>query len=115
MKKIFTLIISLGALTSVFAQDHSRDAKDMTYSYAKTSVYSSSFSSREKDAQIEKINRDFDWKIASVQHDRRLSRREKERNISMLQRQKNDQIQDVMRRFSNSHSNDRYSHNTGRY
>lgn len=115
MKKLFALLISLGALSSVFAQDH---ARDINHNYPNSTVYNNSktYSSREKAAQIERINYDFARQIDFVQRDTRLSRREKKRQVSMLERQRDQQIHEVIARSSNGRYDDgRYAQNNRRY
>jgi len=96
MKKLFTLLVALGALTTVFAQDHSRDSRDWHGGYTNSSVYNHNFSQREKDAQIDRINHEFGRRIEFVEHNSRLRRREKRREIAMLERQRDQQIHEVM-------------------
>jgi hypothetical protein len=118
MKKLFALLISVGALSTTFAQDHLRDDRDRNHGYSSSSVYNNSnYSSRERDAQIERIKYEFARKIDFVRDDNRLRRRDKKREISMLENQRDQQIRETFARFSNSNAgyDDRYARNNGRY
>ena len=122
MKKILALAFSLGVLTTVFGQsdyhNNKRDAsRDM--GIGKTDnrdVYNNntfpndnySFSVRDRDAQIGRIQREFDYKILAVQRDRYLRNGSKRREIRMLEMEKSQQISQVMQRFSNQKT---YSYN----
>jgi hypothetical protein len=97
MKQIFTLLICVGAFTTSFAQyrsghDNGRYAYDQKNHFDR-----SHFESR--DLQIEKINREFDFKINTIQHDWRLRRHQKKVAIRDLERERARQIQIVNARF----------------
>lgn len=109
MKKIFTMIL-FAAGTISFASAQSHEEKNTAWndnkkvSYDKHSGFNKGneiayhknyFSSREKQAKLQMINREFDHKIASVKYDRRLSGREKAREIQWLQSQRMDAIRKV--------------------
>ena len=128
MKKILTLAFLMGTLTTVFAQNgHSKngrvDSRDVVYGNSNnpqvfnnkdqwpvTNGNSYSFSARERDAQIQQINREFDFRIISVKRDRYLRNGEKKRQIRILENERTQQIMMVDQRFSNQksyHYNDR--------
>jgi hypothetical protein len=118
MKKLFALLVSVGALSTTFAQDHSRDDRDRNHGYSNTGIYNNSnYSSRERDAQIERIKYEFARKIDFVRSDNRLRRRDRKREISMLESQRDQQIRETFVRFSNRNAryDDRYARNNGRY
>jgi hypothetical protein len=107
MKKLFALLLSLGTLSSVFAQRHNEPGWPTSNKSKET--YNSrdySYSIRERDAQVQKINRDFNLQIHAVRKDRRLRGYEKDRRISMLERQRDQQIKQVYDRFSNQRGRD---------
>ena len=133
MKKILALALSMGALTTVFAQNgYPKDSRDesrgIVYGKPNNQVYDNknyrndnySFSARERDAQIERINREFDFKIMAVKRNRYLRNAEKKREIRMLEKERTEQIWQLNQRFSNQkpqksyHYNDQNSRNDSR-
>ena len=55
---------------------------------------------KEKQEKIENINHEFDQKIAFVKHDRHLNKRQKERQIEVLQNQRKNEISKVEFQFA---------------
>ncbi len=120
MKKILAVVFSLGLLSTAFAQGgHQRD---MAYGKPTNPVYNDNkygrndgfFSAREKDAQIQRINREFDYKIMAIKRNRYMRNGEKNREIRQLERQRAAEIRDVNLRFSRQNSdwkNGRYDNN----
>lgn len=114
MKKTFLLLLSIGALTSVFAQgDRSYNEKDLAFDrnnhqpvYNNNPVYNDSHGAyvdyRKRDEEIAKVTWDYNRKMDAVQHDRHLRGREKGYEISRLQREKADAIRAINERFENS-------------
>ena len=78
MKKIFTFLFAVGMVSIASAQSRGFDnhRNDNGYAFNKTSF------------EVQKINREYDYKIAAVKVDRHLSRREKERQIRYLETQR---------------------------
>jgi len=129
MKKIFTMIL-FAAGTISFAAAQSYNKKDNAYNDNKkisndrddhiafdkdkgTGYNDSYFSLREKQAKLERIDREFDQKIDAVRFDRRLSRKEKSRQIQWLQMQKQDEIRKVEFEFAKSNrKNKSYGHDS---
>lgn len=128
MKKIFTILLALGTVGFASAQsshnnDFGRDSKgnsrDVILGQSGSSVYnknagaygSPSFNTRERDQQIARINREFDQKINAVKWDRHLRQGEKNRQIKMLERQRDQQIKDAQRRFDDAWKHDSHSNN----
>src|ERR1044071_123728 len=136
MKKIFTLLFSIGSLTSVLAQQGQRDPHNQSGKYEqpaypshdnkpvvsdKTKDYndydnrsenSYSFTGRERDFQIQKINREFDSRINAERNKRYLRPQEKRRQVEMLERERYQEIRNINDRFSNR-KNGRYDdHNS---
>lgn len=131
MKKLFTLLFTFGSLTSVFAQynnenrprrdddnttyesrngkggysnpatDRNNDKRDNAYNDRR---YNESYAmnSRERDFQIQKINRQFSYKISSVRGNRYLRAREKDFQIRNLERQRQDEIRNIENRYRGS-------------
>ena len=121
MKKIFTLFIALGALTSVFAQSgHQKSERNSSsHNDARTAVLgrtnndhgyndSYTYSSRQKEDQIRQINHEFDAKVNAVKYNRRLRASEKNRQIRMLENQRTAAIRQANDRFQNSRNT--YNH-----
>ena len=132
MKKIITLLFSLGAFTISFAQyDHQRNNDDRNYrtenkrddQYAgssngdgyhdrdardrRHSDKGNYYSAKERDFQVERINREFDFRIQAIQSDRYLRRRAKRAAIRDAEIERSRQIQMVNERFNNNHSRNR--------
>ena len=126
MKKIFTLVLlAAGTISIATAQSKNQknnpiaykqhDTKSMGNDYNqpqgfdknKTVAYSKSyFSLKEKEAQIQKINREFDQKIAAVKMNRHLRNQEKTKQIKMLEHQRKTEIAQIQSRYekSNQHN-----------
>jgi hypothetical protein len=96
MKKIFTLIlVAVGSISFASAQPkksiayndnkkisndyRQHDITDKTASVVYNDAY---FSRKEKEAKLEKINREFDQKIAFVKNNRHLTSRKKQSKFS---------------------------------
>jgi hypothetical protein len=99
MKKVFALVFALGAMTAVFAQggyDHRNESRDVILGQNRT-VYDNDrdydhdrrynhdrdynngyYGARDRDARIDRIRREYDWRIQSIQADRYLRRGEKD-------------------------------------
>ena len=125
MKKIITLLFSVGAFATSFAQyNHQQNNDDRNYrtenkrddQYANSSNGNrnydrddkdwrhfnkgNNYSAKERDFQIEKINRDFDFQVQAIQCDRYLRRREKKAAIRNAEIERSRQIQMVNERFN---------------
>jgi hypothetical protein len=107
MKKIFALIVALGAMTAVFAQ-HRQESRDVILGQPDRGVYNNDrgynngrYDVRDRDEQIQRIRREYNWRIESVQRDRYLRKAEKRRQIRFLENERDARIREVMQRFSN--------------
>lgn len=102
MKKLFVLMLSLGAVTSIFAQR--REGRDVILGQSNNGVYNNSrhdndfYNTRDRDAQIARIRQQYNWKINSVENDRYLRRSEKKRIIRSLERERDAKIREVWQR-----------------
>jgi hypothetical protein len=131
MKKIITLLFSLGAFTVSFAQYNQRqnnDDRNYRTENKRDDPYAVSsngnrkydrddrnrrhfnngnnYSANGRDFQIAKINREFDFQIQAIQGDRYLSRRAKKAAIKNAKIERSRQIQIVNERFNyNNHRN----------
>lgn len=112
MKKVFALVIALGAMTAVFAQrgyDHRDESRDVILGQQNRNVYDNHndgyYSSSEKDAQIQRITREYNWKIESVQRDRYLRKAERKRQIRFLENERNARIREVIDRYNYQNRN----------
>jgi hypothetical protein len=106
MKKIFTLVVALGAMTAVFAQyDHRSESRDVILGQPNKGVYNNDrgynngYSTRDRDEQVQRIRREYAWRIESVEHDRHLRRAEKKRQIRFLENERDARIREVMNRY----------------
>jgi hypothetical protein len=124
MKKIFTVLVAAASVTVASAQSNGswghgdKSSKDVVFNQPKddykgnTANYGfNTFNTREKDAQIQRINREFDQKIASVQRDRHMRYYEKQKQIKMLERQRDEQVREVQQRFSRDQHDGRFDNN----
>jgi hypothetical protein len=117
MKKIFTLVFSLGIISISFAQSghtnypDSRDSRNVVLGqphqvYNDQDHTMNSFGQR--DRMIQQVNQQFDYKIRQVQQNRYLRNGEKKRQIRSLEQQRAQQIQQVNSRYTNYTSNRRH-------
>jgi len=113
MKKIFTILFSFGVITSSFAQynqqqnkwdngyansshdNYGRNHSDMDRHFDRENHYSE----REKDFQIEMINRDFVYNIQAIQSDRYMRRHKKREEIRKAKRERLRKIKMVNARY----------------
>lgn len=117
MKKLFTILLAAGTVTFASAQsshsgnmgDGRESSRDVVLGQSNSNVYrgnsvdyTSSFSIRERDQQIQRINREFDQKIAAVKRDRHMRSNERSREIRILERQRDEQIRQVQQRYDNN-------------
>ncbi len=118
MKKIFTMIlVAAGTISFASAQSHNEkniarnDNNKTSNDYGQHSGFDKNnsvayndnyFSYKEKQVKLEKINREFDQKIVAVQHNRRLSSREKVKQVKWLQTQRNNEISKVEHQYAKS-------------
>jgi hypothetical protein len=102
MKKIFTLVLTLGILSSAFSQkfvsrvSYSKPVFSVGFSHRYVETYS--FAKYEKEMQIQKINRDFTLQVNTVMN-MRISVSKKIELIQQLQKERAFKIQRVNDRF----------------
>jgi len=120
MKKLFTLLLAAGSISVASAQGfgqkdksfkdgkyESRDDRTGDFGKDKSKDFNDySFSVKEKDRQIEKINREFDLKVLMIKRSRHLRAKEKLRQIRMLENERYDQIKEVQFRFEKNKGRD---------
>jgi hypothetical protein len=104
MKRMFVLLLSIVATTAVFAQSSRVEARRQVL--GGSTVYNRGVYNhrgpgaiREKQMMIDRINREFNWKIQAVKRDHHLRRAEKKRRIRQLERERDVQILQVRRRY----------------
>jgi len=108
MKKIFTImLVAAGTISFASAQSYKSIAdndnkkmndynKHATLGKTSSVTYNDAyFSYKEKEAKLEKINREFDQKIAFVKNSRHLRKGQKAKQIKLLQNQKKNEISKV--------------------
>lgn len=132
MKTFFTLLFTTAMLSTAFAQYGQRDDRDRT---KENDVYVSNdnrgydnrddkgfdkhdkgynrgyfFTPRERDMQIAQINREYNYRIQSVQNKYFMSWYQKKRLINNLEVQRDDEIHEVIHKFNDSRNQfgDRY-------
>jgi hypothetical protein len=116
MKKIFTLLLSVGAFASSFAQTGHQNNNKKNDQYVTTrsntdykkfddhrdNIYT--FSAKERDMQIAKINNDFNFKIKSIKSNHRIKRSQKKMWIQKIQSEKDQQIQAVNAKYNSKYN-----------
>ena len=104
MKQIFTLLICVCAFTTSFAQYKSGHLDDH-YAYNQRNHFDRDYF-ESRNFQVEKINREFDFKIRAIQNDWTLRRHQKKVAIRNAERERSIQIQMVnAREWKRSHTN----------
>jgi hypothetical protein len=133
MKKIFTLIIAALAVSATYAQTSSqeesrrvilgkqkksgseetgtkkegRTMRDIIFGDEnKTSRNDGGTYSTERQAEIDRINRDYDSKIASIRNNSSLSNEEKERIIRGLENERARKIREVNKKYNDRDDRD---------
>ena len=140
MKRILAVLFSMASLT-VFAQSGQRqnypnssreEGRDVVLGQSNNKnvydrdndrhVYNrgndrdrNSFTIRERNMQIERINRYFDIKIMEVNRNRYLRNSERKRQIRFLEIQRQQEIREVNQRLSNQRNNSRNYPGNNRY
>ena len=116
MKKIFTLLFSVGAFATSFAQtghqsNNKRNDQHVTtksnadykkFDDHRDNIYS--FSAKERDMQIAKINNDFNFKIKSIKGNHRIKRSQKKMWIQKIQSEKAQQIQAANAKYNSKYN-----------
>ena len=101
MKKVFALLFSLGVMTSLFAQNGrgKYDSRDVILVQPDRTVYdnnhrnnNSDYSKRELENRIDRINREYNWRIQEVRKDSYLRKAEKKRQIRALENERDARI-----------------------
>ncbi len=111
MKKLFTVLFSAAVITSASAQKHI-DTKVVTqnrYGNFDKSERNDKFDRnqytnelKQRDAQIQQINHDFDRKVMAEKSNRKLPRNEKNNRITRLDKKRDQQTRFVMDKFAKS-------------
>lgn len=126
MKKIITLLFSVGAFATSFAQtgehndkmNHSKtnDQYVTSNSYVRAGKFDKrgdnvyAFTPRERDQQIAAINSEFNFKIKSIQGSRNISFRQKKMMINNASIERNQKIQAVNLKFESKYNAASSSH-----
>lgn len=71
------------------------------YGNNRTVYQNNRYSIAQRDRMIQRINREYDFKIQQVSHNNYMSRREKRRAIKSLEAQKREQIRRVYSEYNN--------------
>ena len=118
MKKIFTIVLAAaGTISAASAQSNHQkniaynDHKIISNDYGQPGSYGKTndvnyndayFSYKEKRAKLANINHVFDQKIASIESNRHLSRKQKKMQIQLLQNQRKNELSKVAYQYSNN-------------
>ena len=113
MKKIFTLVLTLGILSSAFSQSfstkvvYSRPVLSIGFTHRYVDMYS--FTKHEKEFQIDRINSEFNQQVKAIMN-MRLSVSRKIDLIQELQRERAIKVQRVNDRFFDYRNKYNYNH-----
>jgi hypothetical protein len=112
MKKIFTVLLSVGVFATSFAQTGHQNKDKRNDQYVTTNSNNNfkkfddhrdaiyTFSAKERDMQIAKINSNFNLKVKSIVSNRRIKKSEKKVLIKKAQQEKEQQIDAVNAKFN---------------
>jgi hypothetical protein len=116
MKKVFTFALSLGMLGAVAAQpkysnrnytkydkniryeapkqdnDRRWDDKNSNQGYYQDDRYKGRMSDRERQIEADRINKDYDRRIAVYRNNRRMAARERDYQIQVLEKERNNKL-----------------------
>ena len=127
MKKIITFLFAIGTITIASAQSSRRYAepsrrddqrsKDVVYNRPQNDVRDNrssthdrsdyNITARERDEQVQRIQREYAERISEVKRARRLRAGERNAQVRLLERQRDERIKDVQARFSSSNNQHR--------
>src|SRR6185312_5007598 len=100
MKKMFTLVLSFVIAAGAFAQyNHTYKNNFPSRNGYDQHGYGPGFSNRQRDAIIDKINCDYNDRIAAVQRNPRMWFGEKKRAIRRLEKERQHEISMIYERF----------------
>ncbi|MDQ2719198.1 MAG: hypothetical protein M3Z26_05490 [Bacteroidota bacterium] len=123
MKKIITLLLFVGACATSFAQyGHDNDNHDHDQ-YSNSGGWHDNrgdgdhgyYSERDRDFQIAKINRDFNFQVQSIENDPFMRHHAKKVAIRNAEYQRDRQTQMVNARFSGHFHSDHDRHDGDRW
>jgi hypothetical protein len=108
MKKIFTLLFTVGSLTAAVAQSH-QGSYGRQDNYDGDRRYEASYTNnaRERDQQIARVNMEFDAKIRDIKYDPFSRQNQKRKQIERLEFGRSQQIKAINERFADRR--DRYA------
>lgn len=126
MKKLLTILLAFG-FTAAIAQPgktgsydkqpqrdyHNDDRSNDNRRYDNVYV----FTAREKDGEIARINRDFDYRIRAIEADRFLRNRQKRKEIESIQSERSRMIGGVIAKFTDrrNRANNPYAYDHKRF
>jgi hypothetical protein len=109
MKTIFTLLFTMAMLSTTFAQHGQRDRNkdndvyvsndNLGYDNHNKNYGGYIFTPRERDMQINQINREYEFRIQSVKNKPFMGWYQKKRIINNLEAQRDEDIARVIRKF----------------
>ena len=122
MKKIITLFFCTALFATSFAQsrgrdwdnnnaqnrngnyqnDRDRDGIPDRYDRNNTTYQNNGYTVEQRDMQIQRVVREYDYKIQQVNYDRSMSRREKKNTIKALESQKINEINRINAAYNNN-------------
>ncbi len=109
MKKIITLLFSTAIFATSFAQESRQPGRNDGYVYNdRESFNKDNFSPRDRQFRVEKVNREFDFKIRAIQSDYTLRHHQKKVAIRSLERERSMKIRMINSRLNhgNRHQHD---------
>lgn len=121
MKKLLIVLLATGMVSAVSAQPgYQKNHNEVAYGHNDNRSSNNGFNDnrKERDQQIERINRDFDQQIRMIRADRYMRPAVNNRKINLLEKQRDQQCSKVIARFSNNrygNYNDDYVRNNKRF
>ncbi len=121
MKKFITLLFCSALFSSAFAQsnnhrndwkyDNNRDNNnydnrrdEWNNHHNNTAYHNNRYSTEQRDQLIQRVSREYDYRIQQISYDRYLNRREKRHAIKSLQAQKAEQINRIYTEYNNRYA-----------
>jgi hypothetical protein len=119
MKKILTLLLSVGIFSASFAQsNHQRNQYDRSDQYATASngrydhhddrQYDNNRNysyANQQSMQIQKVNQDYNFQVMSIENNRFMRNREKRVAIRNAERERDRQIQQINANYDRANQN----------
>lgn len=125
MKKLITLLFVFALISSLHAQTSREEARRVILGGENTRtdkngrvIYDrngNNYPNSSRQAEIDRVNRDYDAKIYSVRNNPNLSRAEKDRIIRQLEQERQQRIREINNRYGGTYGRNERNDRHGRY